>query len=95
MWSIVLALVAAAIAVGVVPAARRRMLAVFPHPAPAAMPPAISALAAPSAPKLDPVPAESTIADLSPAPSAASSMTASASSKPAPPPKKSTHRAPR
>jgi hypothetical protein len=95
-WVLVFALAAAAIAVGVVPAARRRAIAVLAHPASVSMPAPSSVPSAPSAPKLDPAPAESTIAELStPAPSAAPSTTASASSKLAPPSKKSPRRAPR
>jgi hypothetical protein len=94
--ALVLALVAAAIAVGIVPAARRRVLAAVAQPASVATPPPISAPSAPSAPKLDPVPAESTIAELSPpAPTAASITNSPVSSRPAPPPKKSPHRTPR
>jgi hypothetical protein len=99
-WVLVLALGAAAISVGIVPAARQRVLAAFTHRAPAASAeathPPMSALSAPSAPKVDPVPAGTTIADLAlPAPSAAPNATAAASTKPTLLPRKSPRRAPR
>jgi hypothetical protein len=83
-WVLALALVAAAISVGVVPAARHRVLAAFAHRVPAAI--------VASAPKLDPVPAETTIAESQPAPSAAVSTTASASPKSTQPSRKSPQR---
>jgi hypothetical protein len=101
-WVLALAVLAAAIGVGVVPSARQRVLAAIAHRFPAAAAlattPTTSALSAPSAPKLDAVPAESAVAELPlPAPSAPSGSTVSASASPKSisPQRKSPRRAPR